>query len=281
MAIHSRGVLDPSEHYFLRASAFALDHLYYALSAGRFTVNTDYQVTRLNYSKFLLMYVEEGRLSCQNDSRVGTASAGDLLLLDCTRPHLYFALTDARFSFIHFDGGESGALCKWLLSRETPVIHPRKAQEYSSAFDRLLDLARERHMDRETRMSAEIYHLLMLLCSDASARGTDADARDLADRAISYIGAHLSENLSLDSLAEMFGYSPGYFSRAFRRQTGLSPYQFITRSRLDYAGHLLDSTTLPVQEVAERAGFHDASGFCAAFKKHFGLTPTQYKKRPL
>lgn len=98
-------------------------------------------------------------------------------------------------------------------------------------------------------------------------------------RALDFIEVHFAEPLSVARIARVAGVSAPHLHTLFRQQVGASPKQAVQRLRLRQAESLLSLTTLSVKEVAQEAGFGDASGFCAAFRRATGLTPIAYRKQ--
>src|SRR5262249_1585019 len=76
-------------------------------------------------------------------------------------------------------------------------------------------------------------------------------------RVVDCIEAHGAEQLSLECLAYQTHYSPYHFARLFHQTTGESPHQFVLRSRIARAQHLLEATTLPLARIAGDCGFAD------------------------
>ena len=83
------------------------------------------------------------------------------------------------------------------------------------------------------------------------------------------------EPIDIDEIARMSG-TGSRFYQAFRRYTGFSPLQFITAVRLNAALELLGQAELSVMQVAHAVGYHDEYYFSRLFKKHMGLSPTEY-----
>lgn len=95
---------------------------------------------------------------------------------------------------------------------------------------------------------------------------------------LSYVDAHFHEPLRLEELLHRYHFSPSGFYRAFREATGKNFQQYLTQKRLEQAVFLLRSTNLPLQTVAVQCGYEDYSVFFRAFRKHWGLTPSQYPR---
>ena len=96
---------------------------------------------------------------------------------------------------------------------------------------------------------------------------------------IAFLQTHFREKLTLDQVAQAASVSRNTCLSCFRRVLGLSPMEYLTQRRLEYALHLLLTSDLPVAQVAEACGFGDASYFGKRFRKQMGLTPSQYRHR--
>lgn len=89
---------------------------------------------------------------------------------------------------------------------------------------------------------------------------------------------HLDQQLSLKALAQVANLSVRTFTRRFRAETGTSPSAWLLQERLDLARRLLETSELPVEQVAARTGFGSATGLRAHFAAHLGVSPAAYRK---
>ena len=96
---------------------------------------------------------------------------------------------------------------------------------------------------------------------------------------IDYIEMHLSDDLSVQRLAQRTGYADYYLTRKFREETGMSLIQYITGARIRYARLLLETTDLPVSRIAEQLHFCSSSYFTTHFRKETGLSPKEYRSK--
>ena len=90
-----------------------------------------------------------------------------------------------------------------------------------------------------------------------------------------YVNEHITEDLTLDRLAEQFYVSKFHLSKQFKQYTGMSIYQYAIKKRLTLARNLL-LTGMPVTRACLDCGFHDYSNFLKAFKREFGKNPREY-----
>lgn len=97
---------------------------------------------------------------------------------------------------------------------------------------------------------------------------------------IGYVRDHLTDDLSLDTLAQVAGFSPFHFHRLFTALTGETLSDLVTRLRLERAVHLLRATpTLPLTEAAFQCGFSSASVFSRTFKRHYGFSARAWDRQ--
>ena len=91
-----------------------------------------------------------------------------------------------------------------------------------------------------------------------------------------YIAAHLSEDLSVDTLSKTFFLSRYYLMHRFKDVTGYTLHQYISQKRLLYAGELIRSG-IPVMKAAEAAGYSEYSTFLRAFQNTFHMSPKEFR----
>ena len=94
------------------------------------------------------------------------------------------------------------------------------------------------------------------------------------EQLLKYINRNLSENLSIDHLAERFFFSKYHMMRKFKKETGYTIHNYIISKRLLHARSLIVQGT-PVMKAAMQSGFQDYTAFVRAYKKQFGTVPTQ------
>ena len=103
--------------------------------------------------------------------------------------------------------------------------------------------------------------------------------------ALDEIDAHLlkrrSEEATLHAVAEQLGYSPYHFSRCFREASGMSFRDYVRYRRLAFALKALRDTNDGILAIALDFGFSSHEAFTRAFRRAYGLTPSQYRRHPV
>ena len=99
----------------------------------------------------------------------------------------------------------------------------------------------------------------------------------LVKNVIIYVERDLSADISLKELAALNEVSATYLSTTFKKETGKSFVEFVNGRRIENAKHLLKTTRLQVQTVAQHCGFMDVQYFAKVFKKYTGVTPREYR----
>ena len=96
-------------------------------------------------------------------------------------------------------------------------------------------------------------------------------------QAMTLIQEHLTEDLSLEWIAEHVHSNASYLSRVFKKEVGMSVISYITDLRIKKAKDLLEHSDLKTGEISEAVGIHDPAYFSVVFKKYTGMSPKAYK----
>ena len=114
-----------------------------------------------------------------------------------------------------------------------------------------------------------------LLVQNHSRMGYSSLVHDCLD----YVDFHYSEPLSLKDLAERFSVSSTYLSSLFKKEVHMNLIEYIQSVRLRQALVLLNTTRLPIQEIAGQCGFLDVNYFTRVFKKSYEVSPREYRNK--
>lgn len=153
-------------------------------------------------------------------------------------------------------------------------------------LERWLDDAASGDADRQRVLQLEIearFHRLALgmpaLPRDAVRPAGESGVRQMAS-ITRFIAQHYRESLSVEAIADDAGLHPKYLMRLFKKQSGTSVWEYLTRLRVAHAQRLLITTDLKVLDIALESGFASVAPFYAAFATHSrGLRPLDYRRQ--
>jgi two-component system response regulator YesN len=103
-------------------------------------------------------------------------------------------------------------------------------------------------------------------------------SNETVKKIIDDIDSSFTEDILLGSLSKQFNISLGYISTLIKKETGKTYTDYVVSKRLNLAKDLLSDASLSIQEIVERVGYKDYFHFNKLFKKHYGITPSKYRK---
>lgn len=125
-----------------------------------------------------------------------------------------------------------------------------------------------------------IAHRLVEVVSGKTRKAVDVTARDRrrAVEAALWVEAHSNLDIELEDIAREAGVSPFHFLRLFAAVLGVTPHQYLVRSRLRRAARLLAEDDKPVTDIAYDVGFGDLSNFVRTFHRAAGVSPLKFRQ---
>ncbi|RKI91559.1 helix-turn-helix domain-containing protein [Parablautia intestinalis] len=100
------------------------------------------------------------------------------------------------------------------------------------------------------------------------------------DQVIRYVRTGFGDaNLSIRDIADAVGLTPQYMTAVFKEKTGITLGQFIRSTRLEHSRRLLEASELSLGAIAQASGYGDANYWAKAFRKEYGMAPSDYRKQ--
>lgn len=137
---------------------------------------------------------------------------------------------------------------------------------------------------------AEGYHLLKkrmqhntekrtgVFIEDEDSDGGIEDGESVVNQVLEYVRKNLKRNITRTEVAEHVHLNEEYFSRLFKKETGIGFKEYVQSEKLKEAQKLLANSKLSVEIIASKVGYNNFSYFCAAFRKKVGISPQEYRK---
>lgn len=190
--------------------------------------------------------------------------------------------TGPTFYWVAFSGNLSAAYSQFIDPTQL-VVPPGLDAGLIAQFEtlcRLHDLQKthftvDRFIHGANLLKVLLTSIPVLLSRKANER---KDRIDL-ERIRGLMAQRLDEPLRLEEMARIANLSPYHFARTFKKLTGLAPLQYFIQMRLQQACRLLDTTSLPIKQIAVTVGYPDPQYFSRSFCQAFGMTPHAYRHR--
>ena len=182
--------------------------------------------------------------------------------------HAYQADPDTRWELCWVQSSED-----WLRRADVPALMPADAGPLAAALTGL----RREATDAADPALLPPWAFLVAAYARRMVRPEAGDPR--LRRLWEAVGADLSSPWTVESLAARVGVSGEHLRRLCRRQGGRSPMSHVTALRMRQAMALLASESYTIETVAQQVGYDSPFAFSAAFKRHQGVSPSQYRQR--
>lgn len=172
-------------------------------------------------------------------------------------PYTYIVISSAYDSFSYAQRAIRACATDYLLK-------PIEPQELLALMERLLKKCEQTHKG----VSA---YEPPVLSSDPSERHLVRKVRQL-------IAANYMKPIGVDHIARELNLSPNYISRVFRSETNEPILKYLIRFRLEKASELLRVSTKSINEISSLVGYMTPAYFSQAFRRQYGLTPSEYRE---
>ena len=212
-----------------------------------------------------LFYILEGCFKIKFNDEWKIVKKGDIIYLPKT---LYFEreiIEPINFYYLRFEDDNAYYPYGGILKTDNISYFKSTINSILKAYDK-------------TSMQ-HICDILLesILCSNILFSDENCNDVNIAE-CMNYITEHFCDDISLDYLCGITGYSKTVLIEKFKQNYKVTPAIYINKLRMDKAKNYLVNTNISIAEIAFSCGFHCQYYFSNAFKKHFGESPLQYRK---
>lgn len=241
----------------------------------------DYRIDRRDFPWFCLEFVNRGSGSLRLGEAAHELHPGSFFLYGPALPHRIESSPENPLGkyFVGFTGSGVEAFFGRYGIRPGMAARCLKGEAIRRTFDTLIDRGvRKSRLARP--LCAVITRQLLLMCRDDAAEpvNTDSPAFAAYTRAREFVEGNFLELHTLEAVAKACGMEAPYLCRLFARYHDESPYQFLTRLRMDHASRLLLEENASVKAVAAAMGFKDAFHFSRVFKSVHHVPPSRFRQ---
>jgi AraC-like DNA-binding protein/mannose-6-phosphate isomerase-like protein (cupin superfamily) len=243
--------------------------------------------------------IYEGNLEFILREKTITVGAGNFIIINTNELHsiraqesnlaVYLQIPIGEFKnyltgdhFISFHKKGKGAVVQ-----STPEELAKYEQEMLRRIHRIYQLSGSTLEGHEFEMLQEYYRIMQLMVTVYRQQEPDINlyqsskALQRLSPITEYIKKHYAEELSLNFLAEKFGYSIEHLSRMFQKYAQINYKTYLSGIRLEHAMEEMEAGEKTISEIAIAVGFSDSRAMAKAFSKRFGMLPSEYRKQEI
>lgn len=235
------------------------------------------------------------------ENKLYNMSAGSVLTWRAGTPYkIYSEGDDAVYIKINFDyTDEKRIINSFRIPAESPgifnhgiitdttrfddhtefngVIHKTGMRHAEEMFVSLMSEFKNPKQHRDIRISARLTLILSELTEKTNTTYSSAHTDKTAE-IVEYIHEHYTQNMTNEQIAKIFNFHPQHLNKLIRNKTGYPLHKYIIMRRISKAVDLLETTKMPIYEIAEEVGFQDLCHFSRYFKDYMGSSPRMYRK---
>ncbi len=229
---------------------------------------------------YQIIYMLEGEMEYEANGKTEVAPKGTLLLFKPDEPQIYGCRAEKRSAYIwvHFDGEQAEAMLRECGLYDKNCYFLPTYHNGEHIVGQMMDEIRRRPTSYQIRLQG-LFSTLVSGLSRAMADNSQVAAIERLRPALErmenapQLDMHVAEYAALCHMSEF------HFLHEFKSLMGASPISYRDQLLIRQACTLLDSTALSVGEIAATLGVQDALYFSKKFKKHVGISPSQYRER--
>jgi AraC-like DNA-binding protein len=206
---------------------------------------------------------------------------GSLMILPVPGPQVYYLPGDSdhwEFVFLVMIGREAVRITRMIEQRLGNVALAWESSRTTGLLYEMMTKLYAGEIPDPFANSLYTYQLCMTFLEETGKTRETRKKQSFEDLRI-FLRANLYRDIPVDEMAALMRLSRSHFTRLFTREMGISPRMYLEDLRLKTAAELLLGKGVTVKETAARCGVYDVNYFCRLFKKHFGVSPGNYKTR--
>lgn len=227
---------------------------------------------------FLIHYIVDGKGKFLSGGEKYDLKAGDAFLIG-NKQGFYKADEKEPWTYIwiNFSGTQVKEFLKRLnLSCDNPIYTARDEGRVSKCFEEFVNIDVNKN---EYYIYSRFFHLLseMLECSANEIVKEKIPSDRYVDICCEYVKFNYMKKITANDLAKVAMIEYSYLFRLFKAKFGISPGEYVINYKMRNAARLLKESDIGISETAAMVGYEDRAAFSKIFKKHYGVSPKNYK----
>lgn len=275
---------DESKGNSLTPNSFCRLLPFYAVTVGEYYTNPSYITKRDGLDNFLMIITLEGEGNMSYMGGSCVLEKGSAVVIDCNQYQEYSTgeCGSWHFWFVHFSGAAVEAY-KSILTRTLTPVNISDIEHITEKMRELYDAS----FENDTKAYIKISNIISSLLTDivlSMAKNNEKESslnRKEINELTAFISKNYEKDLHIEDFTELTRLSKYYLIHIFKKQTGMSPHQYLNMCRVNASQKLLTSTGMSVEEIALKVGYKSSAVFIRQFKAFNKITPHTYRNEAL
>lgn len=251
------------------------EHIKFAI-CGITYVNKNYYQRRPNSVLCTIEYVFDGEGTVCENGITHNVKKGDFFFLHFGADQIYYTSQENPWQkmFITID---CDTVFVNTLLRLYDIEHKFIFRNVNSpmSLEKIIELIKSNDSD----CARELESLLATLIIELAHTSTETSGiHSVMDKAKKYIEKNINSKITVTDLCNFLNISQSYFRTVFKKETGMSPNQYIHTRKIEHSKVLLEQTSMPISEITDMLSFNSIPHFTKIFKNITGETPGEYRK---
>lgn len=231
-------------------------------------------------TEFLFCIGGTGKVNC--DTKDFIMQKDDIIVINARCLHNVRTDSEVKYHCLIIDNSffrDNGIEIDTFKFNE--YIQDKKARELIRRIAKCFENEKDIYSVPETRLC--VLEFICYMCKNFAHQNPSSSAMiskgyTAVLDAIEYINTNFTDKLTLEEISAKAGFSKYHFARLFKENTGLTVIEHINARRCDKSAVLLRETEKPISEICFECGFESPSYFAKAFRKVYGILPSEYRK---
>ncbi|HEY5586574.1 MAG TPA: AraC family transcriptional regulator [Ruminiclostridium sp.] len=239
--------------------------------SGLFLTNEEWRHPKRKIDTYEIIYMLEGTAFIQEEGTLYILKKGDILILHPDRIHFGYKASSGNISFYwaHFETSDFSA-----LKLELDYFSATENYQFISLFKQLLHIS---NTPDYPSYSSDLLIALIINEISVAQNSLKNKSSKLINDVAEWTRINSDKKITVESIADYFGYNADYLSGLFKKTFGTGLKQYINSEKIKLAKNLLITSNYPIKQITNILNWGGENQFINYFKYHEGMSPTKYR----
>lgn len=246
---------------------------------GKSWCDGSYRIFREKSDTWVLEYIISGEGTISFDGQSYHPGAGDVYLLPPGKKHLYYSSDGNPWVkiFVNCKGSiVDGLADSYGLMHH--ILYKNVGKHAVHKFMELYQLMNDKRLTN-TETTAQIEIIIHEIFRElGKSRVHLSDTQKEMKIVKDYLDTHITELVKIERMVQLIFRSPDYLIKQFKKEYGVTPYQYLLEQKIKISKLLLHESQMTVSEISRHLGYDDPHYFSNLFKKESGMSPLKFRK---